>query len=120
MLIFASGAAGYGAIELCFRGRTHWTMLITGGICFVFIYMISLLKALRNWQKWLLGGIVITVIEFVVGLVVNIGLGWTVWSYADMPYNILGQVCPVFSLAWCVLCIPLMWLCGKVEREIRR
>lgn len=120
MLIFAFGAAGYGALEIGFRGRTHWTMLITGGICFVLIYIIALSRKIRNWQKWLLGGLTITVVEFIVGIIVNIGLGWRVWSYADMPFNILGQVCPAFSIAWCGLCIPLMWLCNRVEREIRR
>ena len=120
MLIFAFGAAGYGAIELGFRGRTHWTMLITGGICFVFVYMIALNRKIRKWQKWILGGLVITVVEFIVGVIVNIGLDWKVWSYADMPYNLLGQVCPAFSFAWCLLCIPVMWLCRSVEREIRR
>jgi len=120
MLIFAFGAAGYGAIELAFRGRTHWTMLITGGICFMLIYMITLCRKIRKWQKWLLGGIVITVVEFMVGSIVNIGLGWKVWSYANMPYNLWGQICPTFSALWCLLCIPIMWLCDRVEREIQR
>ena len=120
MLIFAFGAAGYGAIGLAFRGRTHWTMLITGGICFVLIYMIALCNKIRTWQKWLLGGLAITVVEFFVGAIVNIGLGWKVWSYANMPFNLLGQICPTFSIMWCLLCIPIMWLCNTVEREIRR
>jgi len=120
MLIFAFGAAGYGAIELAFRGRTHWTMLITGGVCFVIIYMIALSRKIRKWQKWLLGGLAITLVEFAVGAVVNIGLGWKVWNYSNMPYNILGQICPTFSAMWCLLCIPMMWLCDEVEREIRR
>ena len=120
MLIFAFGAAGYGAIEIAFRGKTHWTMLITGGICFTLIYLIAVNKKMKVWVKWTLGGIVITVIEFMVGSVVNIGLGWRVWSYANMPYNLLGQICPTFSLLWCLLCIPMMWICSKVEREIKR
>lgn len=120
LLVFVFGASGYGALEIAYRGRTHWTMLLTGGICFVFVYMIAQAERLRNWQKWLLGGTVITVVEFIVGLIVNIGLGWKVWSYANMPINIMGQVCPLFSLMWCFLCIPLMSLCSLVEREISR
>ena len=120
LLVFVFGASGYGALEIAYRGRTHWTMLLTGGICFVFVYMIAQSEKLRNWQKWLLGGTVITIVEFVVGLIVNVGLGWKVWSYANMPFNIMGQVCPIFSLMWCALCIPLMRLCSAVEREISR
>ena len=29
--VFALGAAGYAALELLWRGRTHWTMALTGG-----------------------------------------------------------------------------------------
>lgn len=120
LLVFVCGAAGYGAIEIAYRGRTHWTMLITGGVCCVFVYMIALSQRIRRWQKWILGGAVITAVEFTVGIIVNILLDWRVWSYADMPFNLLGQICPVFSLMWCLLCIPLMQLCTAVEREIAR
>ena len=120
MLVLAFGAAGYGAIEIAFRGRTHWTMLITGAVCFMMIYIISMNNKINKWFKWILGGLAITVVEFMVGAVVNIGLGWRVWSYANMPYNLLGQICPTFSIMWCFLCIPIMWLCDKVEKEIKR
>lgn len=36
--IFIIGAIGYGIIEILFRGYTHWTMLVTGGIVFVILY----------------------------------------------------------------------------------
>lgn len=86
----------------------------------MFIYMIALCKKLRSWQKWLLGCGVTTLVEFTVGVIVNIGLGWKVWSYADMPYNLLGQICPAFSGAWLLMCIPLMYLCQSIDKEIHR
>ena len=33
--VFALGAAGYAALELLWRGRTHWTMALTGGVVLV-------------------------------------------------------------------------------------
>ena len=33
--VFALGAAGYAALELLWRGRTHWTMALTGGAVLV-------------------------------------------------------------------------------------
>ena len=37
--IFLLGALGYGAVETLWRGGTHWTMLLTGGVCFLLIYL---------------------------------------------------------------------------------
>lgn len=108
--IFIIGAVGYGIIETLFRGYTHWTMLITGGFCFLIIFHIYT----RNekapiWQKCLVGAIVITTIEFTVGCIVNLWLGWDVWDYSRYSFNILGQVCLAFTVAWYLLCIPLTY-----------
>lgn len=37
-VIFLSGAGGYYAIELAWRGRSHWTMALTGGTCLCLLY----------------------------------------------------------------------------------
>ena len=37
-ILFGIGAIGYSLIELAFRGRTHWTMAVTGGGCAVALY----------------------------------------------------------------------------------
>lgn len=42
----------------------------------------------------------VTVAEFVAGLILNVWLGLGIWDYSDMPGNILGQICPQFSFAW--------------------
>ena len=41
-LVFLFGGVGYGILEILWRGYTHWTMLITGGVCFWLIYAISI------------------------------------------------------------------------------
>ena len=45
----------------------------------------------------------ITAVEFVFGLVFNVFLGMSVWDYSSVPGNILGQICPLFSVLWCGL-----------------
>ena len=32
-VLFALGGAGYQAVELAWRGTTHWTMFAAGGAC---------------------------------------------------------------------------------------
>ena len=46
----------------------------------------------------ILGAIIITIFEFIVGVIVNIILKWNVWNYATVPFNIMGQICLPFSL----------------------
>ena len=36
-LVFTFGGTGYCLIELLWRGHTHWTMYLTGGLCFFLI-----------------------------------------------------------------------------------
>lgn len=108
--IFIIGAVGYGTLEILFRGATHWTMPITGGICLLFLYYMNLKNEKAPlWQKCLKGALIITAIEFTVGCIVNLWLGWNVWDYSRYSYNILGQVCLAFTLIWFFLCFPLSY-----------
>ena len=51
----------------------------------------------------LIGGGTITLLELVMGIIVNIKLHWNIWDYSDMPINFKGQVCLTFSLMWILL-----------------
>ena len=92
----------YVCLELIFRGHSNWTMLILGGLCFVYIgglnnwfdYNMSLIKQMN------ISAIIITVLEYICGYIVNIKLGWNVWDYSDMPFNIRGQICLPFTILW--------------------
>ncbi|MDF3000749.1 MAG: hypothetical protein K0Q48_868 [Bacillota bacterium] len=111
LMIFLIGGIGYGFLETAFRGFTHWTMLVTGGIAFVVLYHInSTNENAPLWKKCLTGAAVITMIELAVGCVVNIWLGWNVWDYSGYSYNFLGQICLAFTVLWFFLCIPLTYL----------
>ncbi len=101
IIIFLIGGIGYGIIEVLFRGYTHWSMIITGGAAFLSLYIIN--NALTNTSifiKALLGMVVITVLEFSVGIIVNKIFALDVWDYTNMPGNILGQISLQFSACW--------------------
>lgn len=53
---------------------------------------------------------VITSLEFAVGCLVNLRLGWHVWDYSDIPLNLMGQICPTFSVMWLLLSVPCVYL----------
>jgi uncharacterized membrane protein len=113
--VYTLGALGYGCLELLFRGYTHWSMLLTGGLCLLLLYLIAVRS---NWplpQQWIAGAAIITTLEFLVGIFVNLRFGWAVWDYSDQPLNLFGQICPLFSLLWLLLCIPAVTLCRKLH-----
>lgn len=101
------GGSIYVFIELAWRGYSHISMFILGGVCFV---IIGLINELFPWDLGLLwqsiiGAFVVTICEFVTGLIVNVWLGLGVWDYSGLPFNIMGQICLPFFFAWIALSI---------------
>lgn len=114
-MCFGVGAVLYGLIEVVARGYTHWTMALTGGTVMVLLNLINQTRELHILIKCLLGAVVITSLEFCVGMVSNVVLGWNVWDYSDKPLNVWGQICPQFTLVWYFLSIPAFALCSFIE-----
>ena len=118
LTLFFAGALGYSLLEVLWRGFTHWTMALTGGTCLVVLYNLFILMGDTSiWIKCLAGSLVITTIEFAVGCVVNIALKWNVWSYESMHFNLLGQVCLLYSVLWYFLSIPLVHLSTFIQKR---
>ena len=119
LLIFLIGSAGYSYLEVLWRGYTHWTMALTGGLCFLIIYLLNGIFASESVLfRSLVGATVITAVEFIVGVTVNIILKWDVWDYSSLPLNFIGQICVRYSFLWFLLCVPLVWLCTGIARII--
>lgn len=99
------GGVIYGLIEFVGRGWTHWSMVLLGGICFV---VIGLINEIIPWEmpfplQMLIGGAVITILEFISGCIVNLWFGWHIWDYSGEWANIFGQICPKYSCLWVAL-----------------
>lgn len=119
VFVFLTGCFIYSLLEISARGFTHWTMTLTGGIILTILYgMFTGLRSVPLWQKCILGSLIITSVEFTVGVIVNIILGWNVWNYSDMPLNILGQICLPFTVLWFFLCIPAGLVCGIIRKRL--
>ncbi len=114
--VFLTGATLYGCIELLSRGWTHWSMLLAGGICICIMYALANHSRISLWKKWILCAAVITTVEFLCGVIFNIALGWHIWDYSRQPLNLLGQICPMYSLTWLSLSVPGVWLCSRLYR----
>lgn len=113
--LFLAGGAAYGLIEILWRGNTHWSMVLTGGACFLLIYTVSAVN-INFFAKCLICTFAITGIEFFVGCIVNIMLKLNVWDYSDLRFNFLGQVCLTYTFLWFLLSVPVMFFCNIVAK----
>ncbi len=95
---FLVGAAGYPALEVLFRGRTHYSMALAGGLSTALIQEISRLP-LPRLPQIALCALGITAVEYGCGRVWNRSYG--VWDYRHVPMNVQGQVCLPYTLLWC-------------------
>ena len=55
---------------------------------------------MKLWKQMLIGACIVTFMEFISGYIINIKLGWQVWDYSNLPFNIMGQICLPFSIIW--------------------
>ena len=121
LVIFGFGGILYGLVEVLIRGYTHWTMVLTGGIIFSVLYQINLKMENSNlFLRCLIGCMIITAAEFTVGCIVNIDLGMGVWDYSGQKYNVMGQICPLYSLGWFFICLPASGISFLLRRSIRK
>lgn len=106
------GGATYVALEVLWRGYSHWTMLVLAAAVFI---AIGAMNEIWSWQTSLAlqvvaGTALATVLEFFCGYIVNLRLGWDVWDYSDMPGNLMGQICPQYTLLWAALVLVAILL----------
>ena len=115
--VFSFGYGAYSLIELAWRRYTHFTMGLAGGLCFLILYRLyKKCKNLSIFKRCLLGSFVITLVEYFFGLIVNKKLKLDVWDYSDMPLNISGQVCLLYSFLWGLLCLLIFPIAGKISK----
>ena len=111
------GGMIYGAIELLWRGRTHGSMFVLGGLCFVLIGRLGRIKpTLPMPLRGLVSAVMVTALELGCGLVVN--QEYSVWDYRQMPLNYHGQICLPFSLLWVPLSLAAIWLYDRIEGRL--
>lgn len=121
IFIFTIGALGYGLIETLFRGYTHWTMMLTGGACLLTLsYFNRQCKNMSVFLKAAGGAFIITVYEFAVGVIVNLWYGWNVWDYSMHTGNLLGQICPLFTFLWFLLCLGLILFSKSLSFAVQK
>ncbi len=102
MLIGIMGAI-YMVLEGVWRGWTHISMLVVGGLAAFLIGKLNEHPKFydrKMWQECLIGTFIILVLEFTSGMILNVRLGLGIWDYSNEPLNLYGQICLPYALLW--------------------
>lgn len=112
IILFLIGGALYCFIEILWRGHTHWTMGVVGGLCFIIIGGLNnyLPWNMKIWKQAIIGSLVVTGCELIFGIILNLFLNLHIWDYSNMPLNIMGQICLPFTILWVFLSFVCIFL----------
>lgn len=116
------GGSFYYSFEIIFRGFSHWSMFVLGGLCMVFFAFQGQAMHWREpmWIQVIRCTIFVTAGEFITGILVNKWFGLEVWDYSDQPFQVLGQVCLPFAVIFSGLCAVGIILSGYLLHWIFR
>ena len=113
--LFCLGGTGYVGLELLWRGYSHGSMFVAGGVCFLLLgHLEQVRPRLPGPLRAVVGAGIITMVELAAGLAVN--RNHTVWDYRSLPGNYLGQICPQYALLWIPLSAGAMNLYARLDR----
>ena len=116
-VLFYLGGCAYMALELLWRGWSHGSMFLAGGLCFLLIgHLNDVRPRLPLPMRAAAGALIVTTVELGMGLVVN--RSYQVWDYRDQPGNFMGQICPLFSALWIPLSLAAALLFEQMEKRI--
>lgn len=125
LILWLTGGIVYFYMEIAFRGYSHYSMLICGGICFLAVGSAGrrILENSRSalWaviEIMISGMMIITSIELFTGVIVNMIFHWNVWDYSEQKYNVMGQICLPYSLLWSVLSLLCVYLDNIIRKYI--
>lgn len=114
-VMFAVGGSGYVGLELLWRGRSHSSMFVAGGACFLLLGQVDK-KRLPLLLRAVAGSGIITGVELVTGLLWN--RDHRVWDYRSLPGQWGGQICLPYSLLWVPVGLGAMSLYRILDRCI--
>ena len=117
LFLWAVGGSLYYGFELFFRGYSHWSMFVLGGICFVFFDIQGKMLKWQDpmWRQVLRCVVFVTSMEFITGIIVNKWCHLNVWDYTGLPFHIFGQICLPFMIIFSGLCTIGIVLSGYLS-----
>lgn len=118
-VLFYLGGCAYMGLELLWRGRSHGSMFIAGGTCFLLIGQLNQVRPrLPLPLRAAVGAGIVTMVELGIGLLCN--RNFEVWDYRERAGNFLGQICPAFTVLWIPVSMLALGLHALLSRRMDR
>ena len=118
-VLFYLGGCAYMGLELLWRGRSHGSMFIAGGTCFLLIGQLNQVRPrLPLPLRAAVGAGIVTMVELGIGLLCN--RNCEVWDYRERAGNFLGQICPAFTVLWIPVSMLALGLHALLSRRMDR
>ncbi len=117
LFLWATGGCLYYTFEVLFRGFSHWSMFLLGGICMVFCTWQGLTLRWSDplWLQILRCTVFVTSMEFITGIILNRWCGFEIWNYDNQPFQLFGQICLPFMIIFSGLCCFAIILGGYLS-----
>ena len=110
--LFLIGGIAYYFIEIAYRGYSHFSMIIVGGLCFILIGSINEFsnKDIPLLLQMLISVLLVDIVELISGIIINRILLLNVWDYSGLRFNFLGQISLNSSIAWFFLSLLAIYV----------
>lgn len=110
--LFLIGGITYYFIEIAYRGYSHVSMVIVGGLCFILIGSINEFsnKDIPLLLQMLISVLLVDIVELISGIIINRILLLNVWDYSGLRFNFLGQISLNSSIAWFFLSLLAIYV----------
>ncbi len=130
--IFLLSGLIYLAIEIIFKvifkyrslrlvaDTSVWMMPIGGFLCLILgeLNRFKKIRQLKMIFQALIGMIIITAVELITGIILNIILKLNLWDYSHEVGNILGQISIVHSFCWFIISPLVFWFDDYMKAKI--
>lgn len=66
----------------------------------------------------LIGAALITLVELISGIILNVWLKFNIWNYSSSRFNLLGQIDYIHSICWILLTPTIFWLDDVIRHYV--
>lgn len=109
---------------LSLAGWASLWMFFIGGFLGVALGSLNEFNVIRRncnvFSQALLGTVLVLVLEFAAGMILNRGLGLALWDYSHLPVNLYGQISLLFAAYWFLLCPLVFWMDDLLRHVLYR
>lgn len=124
IILWMTGGLLYFYLEIAYRGYSHYSMIICGGLCFLIVGTVG--NSILNNKPVLyaiilimfFGALIITTLEFVTGIIVNLRYDMGVWDYSSLKFNVYGQICLGYTMLWGLLSLLCVYIISIIRSFI--